>query len=151
MLSFVLSRNLCQRVVAEVTYGPLLRAFTTSNPKYREATDNVVTYTQLRTMLSNRDIQLFDVRNPDEYRAGHIPHAVNMPLGNLEESLKLSPEHFKQRFEVKTPGKDDNNIVFHCKGGNRSAKALDIAHQLGFSKARHYKGGYADWVEQERK
>lgn len=39
----------------------------------------VVTYSQLKTMLSNRNIQLFDVRNPDEYQAGRIADAVNIP------------------------------------------------------------------------
>ncbi|XP_049913248.1 thiosulfate:glutathione sulfurtransferase isoform X2 [Epinephelus moara] len=111
----------------------------------------VVTYSQLKSMLSNRDIQLFDVRNPDEFQAGRIPDAVNIPLGNLEESLKLSPERFQQMFEVKAPGKDDDNIVFHCRSGKRSLAALDIAHRMGFSRARHYKGGYIDWEEQEGK
>ncbi|KAG7243226.1 hypothetical protein INR49_012434, partial [Caranx melampygus] len=94
---------------------------------------SVVTYSQLKFMLSNRNIQLFDVRNPDEYQAGHIPDAVNIPLGNLEDSLKLSPEGFQEKFEVKAPGKDDDNIVFHCRSGKRSATALAIATQLGFS------------------
>ncbi|XP_070709344.1 thiosulfate:glutathione sulfurtransferase [Pempheris klunzingeri] len=158
MLSYLLSRSVCQ-VVAEVnlrsyqTIGSVSRVFTTSSPKCGEASDNasVVTYSQLKSMLSSHDVQLFDVRNPDEYQAGRILGAVNIPLGSLEESLKLSPEHFQQKFEVRAPGKDDNNIVFHCKGGNRSAKALDIARQLGFSRARHYKGGYSEWAEQEGK
>ncbi|XP_054479200.1 thiosulfate:glutathione sulfurtransferase [Anoplopoma fimbria] len=158
MLSYVVSRGFCQ-AVAEVnrlsypTLGSVLRAFTTSGPKCSETPESasVVTYSQLKTMLSNRDIQLFDVRNPDEHLAGRIPDAVNIPLGNLEESLKLSPEHFQQIFEVNAPGKDDDNIVFHCKSGNRSSKALDIALQLGFSRARHYKGGYSEWAEQEGK
>ncbi|XP_034562796.1 thiosulfate:glutathione sulfurtransferase isoform X2 [Notolabrus celidotus] len=110
-----------------------------------------VTYSQLKTMLSTRDIQLFDVRNPDEYEAGRIPDSVNIPLGQLEESLKLSPEHFEQRFEVKAPGKDDDNLVFYCKSGKRSNTALNIAHQLGFMRVRHYKGGFSEWAEQEGK
>ncbi|KAI3355280.1 hypothetical protein L3Q82_018128 [Scortum barcoo] len=157
MLSFAASRGFCQ-VFAEVnrrsypTFGSVIRAFTTSSPTCGEASDSasVVTYAQLKTMLSNRDIQLFDVRNLDEYQAGHIPAAVNIPLGNLEESLKLSPELFKLMFEVKPPEKDDTNIVFHCRSGKRSSKALDIARQLGFSRARHYEGGYSEWVEQEK-
>ncbi|XP_054621718.1 thiosulfate:glutathione sulfurtransferase isoform X2 [Dunckerocampus dactyliophorus] len=110
-----------------------------------------VTSSQLRSMLSKRDLQLFDVRNPDEFKAGHIPHAVNMPLGSLEESLKMSPESFQQRFQVRAPGKKDDNIVFHCFSGRRSAKALDIARKMGFSRAKHYKGGYSEWAEKERK
>ncbi|KAM3860697.1 thiosulfate:glutathione sulfurtransferase [Diretmus argenteus] len=115
--------------------------------------DSVVTYEQLRTMLSTHNIQLFDVRNPDEFQAGRIPEAVNIPckLNHLEESLKLSPEHFELIFEVKHPGKDDDNIVFHCQSGNRSSKALNIARQLGFSRAKHFKGGYSEWTAREGK
>uniref|UniRef100_A0A3Q0T131 Si:ch211-161h7.8 n=1 Tax=Amphilophus citrinellus TaxID=61819 RepID=A0A3Q0T131_AMPCI len=112
------------------------------------AVSSVVTHSQLKAMLASRNIQLFDVRSPEEYQDGRIPQAVNLPLDNLEESLKLSPEYFEQRFEVKAPGKDDDNVVFHCRSGIRSAAALGIAHQLGFSKARHFKGGYSEWVEQ---
>ncbi|XP_029979681.1 thiosulfate:glutathione sulfurtransferase [Sphaeramia orbicularis] len=158
MLSYVLTRSFCQVVTgvhrcSYPTYVSVLRAFTTSSPKSGDASDSasVVTYSQLKTMLSNHNIQLFDVRNPDEYQAGHIPDAVNIPLGNLEESLKLSPATFQQKFDVKAPGKEDENIVFHCRSGKRSAQALDIARQLGFSRARHYKGGYIEWEEQERK
>ncbi|KAM9333827.1 thiosulfate:glutathione sulfurtransferase [Pholidichthys leucotaenia] len=156
MLSFLLSRTLCQTAAAVnrkcyPTVSSIFRTFTTSSPKCEEASDNgsVVSYQQLKTMLSNRDIQLFDVRNPDEYQEGHIPQAVNLPLGDLEESLKLPSEHFQQKFQTKVPEKDDENIVFHCRTGKRSADALGIAHQLGFSKARHFKGGYVEWVEQE--
>ncbi|XP_041817787.1 thiosulfate:glutathione sulfurtransferase [Chelmon rostratus] len=158
MLSFALSRSVCQ-VVAEASrrsspaFGSVFRAFTTSSPTCGEASDSasVVSYSQLKTMLSNHDVQLFDVRNPEEYQAGHIPDAVNIPLGNLEESLRLSPERFQQKFEARAPGKNDDNIVFHCRSGKRSSTALDIARQLGFSKARHYKGGYSEWAEREGK
>lgn len=158
MLSCVLAKTVCE-VATEAnsrfypTLGSVFRAFTTSSPKCGEASENasVVTYSQLKTMLSNRDIQLFDVRNPEEYQAGRIPEAVNIPLGTLEESLQLSPKLFQQKFEVKAPQKDDDNIVFHCARGNRSLKALDIAHRLGFSRARHYKGGYVEWAEKEGK
>uniref|UniRef100_A0A3Q3W4T3 Rhodanese domain-containing protein n=1 Tax=Mola mola TaxID=94237 RepID=A0A3Q3W4T3_MOLML len=102
-------------------------------------------------MLSHHSVQLFDVRNPDEYQAGHIRDAVNIPLGVLDESLKLSPVLFQQRFGAGIPGKDDDNIVFYCRSGNRSSKALFIAHQLGFSRARHYKGGYSEWAQQDGK
>uniref|UniRef100_A0A668USI4 Rhodanese domain-containing protein n=1 Tax=Oreochromis aureus TaxID=47969 RepID=A0A668USI4_OREAU len=156
MLSFVLSRSFCQ-VVTEANrrcypaFGSIFRTFSTWSPKCDEASQDVVTYSELKTMLASHNIQLFDVRNPDEYQAGHIPQAVNVPLDNLEGSLQLSPELFEQRFEVKAPTKADDNIVFHCKSGSRSIRALGIAHQLGFSKARHFKGGYSEWVEQEGK
>ena len=59
---------------------------------------------------------------------------MHVSVGELEESLKLSPGHFKQTFQVPAPLKDDDNIVFHCKSGNRSVKALGIAYNLGFTR-----------------
>ncbi|KAM6977667.1 thiosulfate:glutathione sulfurtransferase [Aplochiton taeniatus] len=111
----------------------------------------VVTYKQLKAMLAQHDVQLFDVRNPEEFQAGHIPDSVNIPLGDLEKSLKLSPEQFQLIFKVEAPGKDDNNIVLHCQRGIRGSKALEIAHRLGFSRARHFKGGYSEWALHEVK
>ncbi|TWW70961.1 thiosulfate:glutathione sulfurtransferase [Takifugu flavidus] len=158
MLSFILSRTLCQTVAeatckAHPTLVTTLRTFTTSGPRCGEDSDgaSVVTYPQLKTMLSNRDVQLFDVREPEEYQEGRIPDAVNVPLAVVDESMKLSPEQFQQRYNVKAPGKDDNNIVFYCRSGNRSYKALSMAQQLGFTRARHYKGGYSEWAEKEGK
>ncbi|KAK2870054.1 hypothetical protein QQF64_021992 [Cirrhinus molitorella] len=112
---------------------------------------SAVSYEQLKSMLANHSVQLFDVRNPDEFQAGRIPDSVNVPLGQLEESLKLSPQVFQQQFGVKAPGKEDDNIVFHCRSGKRSLSALEIAHRLGFSKARHFAGGYIDWEKREKK
>uniref|UniRef100_A0A672RQ36 Si:ch211-161h7.8 n=1 Tax=Sinocyclocheilus grahami TaxID=75366 RepID=A0A672RQ36_SINGR len=112
---------------------------------------SAVTYEQLKAMLANHSVQLFDVRNPDEFQAGRIPDSVNIPLGQLEESLKLPPQQFQLQFGVKAPEKEDDNIVFHCRSGKRSLTALEIAHRLGFSKARHYAGGYIDWEQCEKK
>ncbi|XP_004081112.1 thiosulfate:glutathione sulfurtransferase [Oryzias latipes] len=163
MLLAVVSRVLCQAVTqANLRSSPTFassfaRTFTAATPSScgGEKKENdqafVVTHSQLKTMLTNRDIQLFDVRDPDEHQEGRIPQAVNLPLGVLEESLKLPSDHFEQRFKVKAPEKEDANIVFHCRTGKRSFQALGIAHQLGFHKARHYKGGYVEWVKQEGK
>ncbi|KAM4718232.1 thiosulfate:glutathione sulfurtransferase [Anableps anableps] len=157
MLSLLLSRGFCQ-VLTEFnrrsypTVASFIRTHTTSSPTCGGTYDDeasVVTPSQLKAMLSNRNVQLFDVRNPDEYQGGHIPQAVNLPLDTVEESLKLPPENFQQKFKVKAPGKDDNNIVFNCRSGVRSSEALGIARQMGFHRARHLKGGYVAWVEQE--
>ncbi|XP_029385429.1 thiosulfate:glutathione sulfurtransferase [Echeneis naucrates] len=152
MFFCMLYRTACQvgSCRASASY---LRAFATSGPRFGETNSDVsvVTYVQLKSMLFNRNIQLFDVRNPDEYQEGHISEAVNIPLDNLQESLKLSSEGFQEKFQVQAPGKEDDNIVFHCRSGKRSATALDIARQLGFTRARHYEGGYSEWEKLEGK
>ncbi len=45
---------------------------------------SVVTYEQLKAMLANHSVQLFDVRNPDEFQAGRIPDSVNIPCKSTE-------------------------------------------------------------------
>ncbi|KAI9671687.1 MAG: hypothetical protein M1831_003215 [Alyxoria varia] len=46
---------------------------------------------------------LIDVREPHEFKAGHIPHAINVPISSQPESLLLSPEEFEDRFEFGRP------------------------------------------------
>lgn len=54
-------------------------------------------------------------------------------MGTLEETLKLSPEEFKNAFGRDKPA-EDTEIVFHCKMGGRASKAAEVAESLGFAK-----------------
>ncbi|XP_073697481.1 thiosulfate:glutathione sulfurtransferase-like [Garra rufa] len=112
-------------------------------------TDDVVTYEQLKEMMSTGSIQLFDVREPDELEAGFIPGATNIPLGDVEQALKLSPDQFRERYGVPKPGLEDSGFVLYCQRGIRSLTALEFARDLGYSKARHYAGGYNEWIQLE--
>ncbi|XP_067291180.1 thiosulfate:glutathione sulfurtransferase isoform X1 [Pseudorasbora parva] len=156
MISFQVVRRMCLFAVTKpVSHGRVISAcgIKTSTLNHKDAQPDpvsVVTYKQLKAMLANHSVQLFDVRNPDEFQAGRIPDSINIPLGQLEESLKLPPQQFQLHFTVKAPQKEDDNIVFHCRSGKRSLSALEIAHRLGFSKARHYAGGYIDWEEHKK-
>ncbi|TRY90796.1 hypothetical protein DNTS_028613 [Danionella cerebrum] len=145
---FALAKPVCYGRVTSA--GGLKTAIVCHSDRQPEP-ESVVTYEELKVMLANHSVQLLDVRNPDEFQAGQIPLSVNVPLGILEESLKLPPQQFELEFKVKAPQKEDDNIVFHCRSGKRSLSALEIAHRLGFSKARHYAGGYIDWDEREKK
>lgn len=156
MVSFQILRRLGVFALTKpVCHGRILSAcgIKTSNINHSHGQPgavSVVTYEQLKGMLANHSVQLFDVRNPDEFQAGRIPDSVNIPLGELEVSLKLPAQKFEEQFKVKAPQKADDNIVFHCRSGKRSLTALETAHRLGFSKARHYAGGYIDWEEHEK-
>ncbi|XP_042566283.1 thiosulfate:glutathione sulfurtransferase [Clupea harengus] len=155
MLSYFFVRRICLSAIGKTACrsGSVIIQYynlSTSTVNYKDESpdpETVVSYEQLRSMLSSKDIQLFDVRNPDEFQAGRIPGSINIPLDNLEQSLKLSPQHFELLFEAKAPGKEDDNIVFHCQRGRRSAAALGIAKGLGYTRARHFAGGYSKWVE----
>ncbi|XP_056313239.1 thiosulfate sulfurtransferase/rhodanese-like domain-containing protein 1 [Danio aesculapii] len=109
----------------------------------------VVTYEQLKHMMSTGRVQLIDVREPDELKAGFIPGATNIPLGELEEALTLDSDQFRQRYGVSKPHPEDSDIVFYCQRGIRSLNALESAISLEYSRARHYIGGYSEWAERE--
>ncbi|XP_048042835.1 thiosulfate sulfurtransferase/rhodanese-like domain-containing protein 1 isoform X2 [Megalobrama amblycephala] len=112
-------------------------------------TDIVVTYEQLKDMMSAGSVQLFDVREPDELEAGFIPGATNIPLGDVEQALRLSPDQFRERYGVTKPHRDDPDFVLYCQRGIRSLTALETARALGYTRARHYAGGFNEWLKQE--
>ena len=75
---------------------------------------------------------ILDVRNQDEWDAGHVPGATLIPLPQLESRLAELPQ-----------GED---IVVICRSGNRSATARDILLGAGFSSVTSVTGGFNDWV-----
>ncbi|MGY3567605.1 molybdopterin-synthase adenylyltransferase MoeB [Sinomonas sp. RB5] len=103
--------------------------------------DRTVTAGQLATMLAAReagvrDFELIDVREPGEASIVSIPGARLIPQGRL-----LSGEAWGE-----VPR--DREVVFHCKGGVRSASVLAAAIDAGFSKVRHLDGGVLAWVRE---
>jgi adenylyltransferase/sulfurtransferase len=79
------------------------------------------------------DFVLIDVREPHEWDICRIPGARLIPLGKLPEQLSALDR--------------SREIVLHCKGGVRSAKALELLQANGFSNASHMKGGILAWSD----
>jgi adenylyltransferase/sulfurtransferase len=76
---------------------------------------------------------LVDVREPFEYQICKIPSATLIPLGEVPKRLgELDP---------------DAEIVIHCKGGVRSAKAQGILREAGFKNVLNMTGGILAWSE----
>jgi len=84
-------------------------------------------------IISNGDVDVVDVRDENEFTAGHIPNARLVPLDKLRES----PENALSR----------DSIIFVCAKGARSLTAAKIAARLGFSKLYNLDGGTASWVK----
>lgn len=80
--------------------------------------------------LSEGSILLVDVREPQEFAAGHIPGAVSYPLSSFDPSALPT----------------DKRIVFSCAAGVRSLRALEFAQAAGIHLREHYKGGFKDWI-----
>jgi rhodanese-related sulfurtransferase len=86
---------------------------------------------ELNEKLKNgRSPLVIDVRQPDEYRSGHIAGAKLIPLGELSLRTKELPQN--------------REIVCVCASGNRSNSATRILVGTGF-KAVNMKGGMLSW------
>ena len=74
-----------------------------------------------------------DVREPNEYAAGHVADAISIPLGQLEARLAELPR--------------DRPIVAYCGHGERSASGLSILERAGFENLVNLDGGFGVWEE----
>ncbi|OCB88599.1 endoplasmic reticulum protein [Sanghuangporus baumii] len=104
---------------------------------------------KLRTEQPSPDAYLIDVREPDEVILGSIPSSVNLPLSVLADSLHLNPVAFKERHGFEKP-KRNQEIVFYCRSGKRSATAADVAKKYGYSNVLNYEGSWLDWTAKEQ-
>jgi rhodanese-related sulfurtransferase len=82
-----------------------------------------------------------DVREPDEFAAGHLPGARGSPRGFLE--VKADLEHPKR-----DPWLADRSrkLVLYCGGGHRSALAAATLQEMGFGTVRSLAEGFAGWT-----
>lgn len=76
---------------------------------------------------------MLDVREPSEWREGHIPDAKLIPLGTLGSRL----------FELDR----NKEIVAVCRSGNRSAMAVRMLKSQGFTRVHNLAGGMIAWTQ----
>lgn len=75
--------------------------------------------------------KLVDVRTSEEYAARHLPGAVNIALGELDQRMnELGPK--------------DANVVVYCQSGARSRRAAGMLKQAGFTSV-HDLGAMSRW------
>jgi rhodanese-related sulfurtransferase len=86
----------------------------------------------LMERLSDGNVVVLDVRPEEEYRAGHIPGALSVPVDVLEAALQSIPK--------------DKEIVAYCRGPYCvfSDEAVRLLHRYGF-RARRLSEGFPEW------
>jgi adenylyltransferase/sulfurtransferase len=77
---------------------------------------------------------LLDVREPHELQISALPHALNIPLGQLASRLS----------ELDSA----REMVVFCKAGTRSARALELLVSAGFKKVKNLHGGINAWARE---
>ncbi len=95
---------------------------------------NDATVEDLKSRLDADDgVFVLDVREPQEFDICRIPGSTLIPLGDLPQRL------------TELEGHDD--MIVHCKSGARSAKAVKLLREAGFSKAKNLRGGILAWID----
>lgn len=79
---------------------------------------------------------VLDVREDDEWAAGHIPGAVHIPMSGLLARVGEVPK--------------DRDVVVVCKVGGRSAQVTAYLRQQGWDNVRNLDGGVVEWVRAGR-
>lgn len=95
-----------------------------------------ITATELKKRMdAGDDIQLIDVRQPDEYAFAKIEGAKLIPLGEIAQRMS----------EIDA----SRETVLHCKAGGRSAKAIQMLQRAGFQgDLKNLKGGITAWSDE---
>jgi hydroxyacylglutathione hydrolase len=75
---------------------------------------------------------VIDVREPDEYAAGHLPGARSVPQCALADTLNDLPR--------------DRDLLLVCQGGVRSLRAAQFLKQSGYDRITNLTGGTAAWI-----
>ena len=81
-------------------------------------------------LRARQNVPLIDVREEDEYAAGHVPGAVNLPMSNLASRLDELPE---EPFDV------------ICQAGGRSGRVVEALTPRGHD-ATNVDGGTGEWI-----
>lgn len=90
-----------------------------------------VDVTEARHQLDSHDALLIDVREPDEWAAGHVAGAKHIPLGQLPSRLAEVPR--------------DREVLLFCRSGNRSGTATALLREQGYDRAMNVEGGITAW------
>src|SRR5512134_2665749 len=89
-----------------------------------------------RQQKGDASLVVLDVRTPDEYVAGHVPGAVNIPHDQVAARLAEVPK--------------DKDVVIYCRSGRRTGLAAELLAANGYSRLGHLEGDILAWQEKQQ-
>ncbi len=84
------------------------------------------------------DVLVIDVRTPDEFREGHLPGVLLLPL----QDLRYQPERTEMTLADK-----EKTMYLYCRSGGRSGQAVKILQNLGYTRVYSMNGGILAWKD----
>jgi rhodanese-related sulfurtransferase len=85
-----------------------------------------------RQRANDASLVVVDVRTAEEYAAGHVPGAINIPHDQVVQRLSQVPT--------------DKDLVLYCRSGRRTAIAADVLAANGYTRLEHLEGDIAAWL-----
>jgi hydroxyacylglutathione hydrolase len=92
------------------------------------------TAAELASRVTSGAVTVIDVRNASEWALGHLPGALHIPVGHLEQRLAEIPR--------------DRPVVVQCQGGTRSAIAASVLLSRDVRDVINLRGGYDEWTRE---
>tara|TARA_B100001079_G_C16381259_1_gene502160 strand:- start:980 stop:1402 length:423 start_codon:yes stop_codon:yes gene_type:complete len=99
---------------------------------------NQVSAVQLPQLINQENAVVVDVCPPEEFRKGHIPAAINIPVDQIKEQLGQL-EKFRKK---------DRPIVLSCRSGQRASRAAAVLRKNEFERVYTLSGGLAAWEKE---
>jgi len=99
------------------------------------AGSTLLTVTEAVMLMSRKQVVVVDVREPDDFKQGHLQGARNIPLSQLATRI-AELEKFK-----------DKPVLLVCERGNRTRAAVKVLREKQFSALHQLKGGMQAWIE----
>lgn len=98
-----------------------------------ENTYRQITREEAKEMMDTQEVIILDVREQNEYDSSHIPGAVLLPVGTIDEetAAQVIPEK-------------DSTVLVYCRSGNRSKTASSALARLGYTNIYEF-GGINTW------
>jgi len=79
---------------------------------------------------------VLDVRTPEEFAAGHVPGALNLPHDQLPARLTELASH------------KSSGVIVYCERGSRATRAIEALEAAGFEDVQHLAGDMSGWRAQ---
>ena len=98
-----------------------------------EPSVELITVEEMDSLVQLGNVQLIDVRTPEEYNEGHIESALN---------INFYDDNFEELIEQVDKSKP---VAVYCGKGGRSAKCASFMKNAGFTKIYDLNGGITEW------
>jgi rhodanese-related sulfurtransferase len=105
-------------------------------PKLLSSSQKAISVRESVILMNKENIVLVDVRSPEDFIAGKITNAINIPLDKIADHAEQLQKHSKKQ------------LLFYCQKGFRSSQAVKIVSKLGLNNSVSIDGGMDAWVKE---